>query len=613
MSLEKYFRDEMDYLRLLGQEVAKERPHLASFLSEQGSDPDVERLLEGFAFLSGNLRAKIEDQFPELTHGLLNMLWPNYLRPTPSMTIIEYTPVENATTEASLVARGTQVLSRSLVNHNENPSESDNLKDQDDKKPDSSRCQFRICRDTWVFPFTIEDTRLNNSNEKGVLSIDFIAQKEMSLQNLQLDKLRFYLGDDDYTSHQLYLWLSHYFEDAELVVNDITVPLPDVNFFPVGFEPDDALLPYPKNAYSGYRILQEYFCFPESFMFFDFKGFPSFPETLKAKKFTLKLYFCDPLPADVKIRPTTMRLHCTPAINLFRHESEAIKLDGTQTEYPLRASYQHPERYEIFSIDRVESWLGTKAGIKGRVRAGVRVYSPFESFQHQIEYAKGRTALYYRTRATASPFNSTFQHSIAFVRGDETEVALHAENASISLTCTNGEMPLALKVGDICNRAEGNPSYVNFRNITRPSVPLHPVLDGSLHWSLISNMSMNYMTLLSKDALRQILRTYDLPSLHNRQAARTSQKRMDGIVKIETTPIDRLFKGLPVRGLKSTLYLKQNGAFNSEGELYLFSTVLARFFSLYASVNAFHLLKVVNVDNQESYEWPIQVGQHSLM
>lgn len=105
MSFEKYFRDELDYLRQLGRDAAIERPHLAAFLSEQGSDPDVERLLEGFAFLTGNLREKIDDQFPELTHGLLNMLWPNYLRPIPSMTIIEYTPDESVVTEATLVKR----------------------------------------------------------------------------------------------------------------------------------------------------------------------------------------------------------------------------------------------------------------------------------------------------------------------------------------------------------------------------------------------------------------------------------------------------------------------------------------------------------------------------
>ncbi|VTR16329.1 Uncharacterized protein conserved in bacteria [Serratia fonticola] len=180
------------------------------------------------------------------------------------------------------------------------------------------------------------------------------------------------------------------------------------------------------------------------------------------------------------------------------------------------------------------------------------------------------------------------------------------------MTCTNRELPLALRVGDICQRTQAGPSFATFRNITRPSVPLYPVLDGSLQWSLLSNMSLNYMSLLDKDSLKQILQTYDFPSVHNRQSARSSQKKLDAISRIETQPIDRLFRGLPVRGLQTTLWLEQS-AFGSEGELYLFGTVLARFFSLYASVNSFHLLKVINLDNQECYQWPVQTGQHALM
>lgn len=608
MSLEKNFRNELDYLRLLGREVAQERPHLAQFLSEESSDPDVERLLEGFAFLSGNLRAKIEDQFPEFTHGLLNMLWPNYLRPTPSMTIIEYTPDKSAMTETLLIKRGTQILSQPIpmTVTNTNTDHLDTVAEGD------PQCCFQTCRDTWLFPFSIKNIELQNSNEQSVISLDFSSMTALKLQDLPLNKLCLYLAGDRYSNHQLYLWLSHYFEKATLSVKGKTLPLPDLEFLPVGFESEDALLPYPKNAYSGYRILQEYFCFPESFLFFDVNGFPNLPETLVTKEFRLTLYFSTPLPPDVKVRHNSFRLHCTPAINLFEHESEAITVDGSQAEYPLAPSYLHPDYYEIFSVDKVESWFGVKPGERGKARGQPRKYVSFESFQHQIEYAKGRTALYYRIRTKQSPFQSGFDHTISFVRGDEAVVTEAQEDLSITLSCTNRELPTYLKVGDINQPSKNSPSFATFKNITRPSLPLHPLLDGSIHWSLISNMSMNYLSLLSRDALQQILRTYDLPSLHNRQAARSARKRLDGIEKIETNPVDKLFMGLPVRGLESTMYLKQS-CFDSEGELYLFSTILARFFSLYASVNAFHLLKVVNVDNQECYEWPIQIGQHALM
>ncbi|NHB93971.1 type VI secretion system baseplate subunit TssF [Photorhabdus cinerea] len=609
MSLEKYFREELDYLRQLGREAAVEHPHLASFLSEQGSDPDVERLLEGFAFLAGNLRAKIDDQFPELTHGLLHMLWPNYLRPTPSMTIIQYTPDESVVTKATQVKRGVQIKSHPLADDDDDIYSNNT----DPKKTEiDNRCTFTLCRDVWLFPMSIQDISVNNSNEQGVIGLNFTSKTALNLQELQLDKLRFYLSGDDYSSTQLYFWLSYYLEDAKLVVGDITIPLPDFDFVPVGFNREDALLPYPKNSYMGYRILQEYFCFSEGFLFFDVTGFPKLPADLKASDFTLNLYFSEALPPEIKIRQDTFRLHCVPAINLFPMDSEAIRLDNSQAEYPLRASYSHPDRYDIFSIDKVESWLLNADGTPNRAKGSERIYVPFESFHHQIEHESELNTRYFRIRVKESPFRKGLEHYISFVRGDESQLLLNNENVSVRLTCTNRELPLQLRVGDINFPSLGSPSFATFRNITRPSVPLYPLMSGKFHWSLLSNMSLNYMTLLDKDALKQVLRTYDLPSRHNRQSSRSSQKRLDAIERIETQPIDRLLKGLPVRGLESTLYIRQQ-AFSSEGELYLFSTILSRFFALYASINSFHILKVINLDNQECYQWPEQIGQHALM
>ncbi|AKH63631.1 MULTISPECIES: type VI secretion system baseplate subunit TssF [Photorhabdus] len=615
MSLEKYFREELDYLRQLGKQAAIEHPHLASFLSEQGSDPDVERLLEGFAFLAGNLRAKIDDQFPELTHGLLHMLWPNYLRPTPSMTIIQYTPDESTVTKATQIKRGTQIQSCPLANDDDEEDENIYSSSTNANKADrDNRCTFTLCRDVWLFPMSIRDISVNNSNEQGVIGLNFTSKTELSLQELQLDKLRFYLSGDDYSSTQLYFWLSYYLEDAKLIVGDTTISLPDFDVVPVGFNREDALLPYPKNSYMGYRILQEYFCFSEGFLFFDITGFPKLPADLKASDFTLNLYFSEALPPEVKIRQDTFRLHCVPAINLFPMDSEAILLDGSQAEYPLKASYSHPDRYDIFSIDKVESNLLGPDGKPDFTRGSERSYVPFESFHHQIEHESELNTRYFRIRVKESPFRKGLEHYLSFVRGDASQLLKleRHENVSVKLTCTNRELPLQLRVGDINYASLGSPSFASFRNITRPSVPLYPLMSGEYHWSLISNMSLNYMTLLNKDSLKQVLSTYDLPSIYNRQSSRSSQKRLNAIERIETKPIDRLFKGLPVRGSESTLYIRQQ-AFSSEGELYLFCNILSRFFALYASINSFHMLKVINLDNQECYEWPEQIGQHALM
>ncbi|ANE76697.1 type VI secretion system baseplate subunit TssF [Dickeya solani] len=588
MSLEHFFRDELAYLRLQGREFAKAHPELTRFLSEQTTDPDVERLLEGFAFLTGSLRAKIEDEFPELTHGLLGMLWPNYLRPVPSMTIMQFSVLPGAIAQPAFVSRGCELDSLPI---------------------DDVVCHFQTCHDAWIYPADIRQINAQSGNDMSAITLDIGLHGPLSLGDLQLDKLRFFLGGDRYTAYELYFWIASQLSHIELEIDGKRFRQEANVLKTVGFEREDAMLPYPGNVYSGYRILQEYFCFPESFLFFQLSG-ASWPnQPLMVTDFKLHFCFDRPLPAELKIRPDSFMLNCVPAINLFRHDSEPINLDGRQTDYPLKASYRHADSFEIFSIDKVEGWV---EGNSGRSRGIPRLYQPFESFQHQIERAKGRLALYYRIRVREAVSGDGFDHLLSFVRGDEKEVIDLDESISVSLTCTNRSRAAQLPVGAICVPTGSSPSFATFRNLIRPSRPLRPALDGSLHWTLISNLSLNYVSLLRRDALVQILRTYDFPALHDKQAEQASRKRLAGIETIETTPVDRLVQGMPVRGLKSILSVRQS-AFSSEGELYLFSTVLAHFFSLYASVNAFHLLEVVNIDNKERYRWPVQIGQHSMM
>lgn len=588
MSLEHYFRDELAFLRLQGREFADAYPELTRFLSEQNTDPDVERLLEGFAFLTGNLRAKIEDEFPELTHGLLNMLWPNYLRPVPSMTIMQFSVIPGAIAQPALVRQGCQLDSLPI---------------------DEVTCHFQTCHDTWVYPADIHHISAQSGNDLSTISLDIALHAPLPLSELQLDKLRFFLGGDSYTAYELYFWLSNQLSHIELEIDGKRFRQEAKALKSVGFERDDALLPYPNNVYSGYRILQEYFCFPESFLFFELSGGEWPKQPLPVSEFKIHFCFDQPLPAELKIRPDSFMLNCVPAINLFQHDSEPVNLNGRQAEYPLKASYRHADSFEIFSVDQVEGWV---EGNLGRSRGTPRIYQPFESFQHQIERAKHRLALYYRVRVRESVSGDGFEHSLSFVRGDETTTVDLDESISVTLTCTNRSRAARLKVGSICVPTGSSPSFATFRNLIRPTRPLRPALDGSLHWTLISNLSLNYVSLLRRDALVQVLRTYDFPALHDKQAEQASRKRLAGIEEIETTPVDRLVRGMPVRGLKSVLSIRQS-AFGSEGELYLFSTVLAHFFSLYASVNAFHLLEVVNLDNKERYQWPVQIGQHSLM
>lgn len=265
--------------------------------------------------------------------------------------------------------------------------------------------------------------------------------------------------------------------------------------------------------------------------------------------------------------------------------------------------------YEIFSVDRV---ISTRTTTDGSTGEHLRTFRPFESFAHEIEHVQGRTALYYRYTLEDSLRGDGVTHRIAFVRADANAYIGELETASIDLTCTNRDLPLALGIDDINVLTEITPPLATYTNIRAPTRPYRPVLDGQLQWALISNMSLNYLSLLSAEPLKAVIRAYDFAALHDIQQTRTTRKRLDGIRDVQTEPLDWLIKGQPIRGLRTRLKLDQS-AFLCEGDLYLFGCVLAHFFALYASINSFHQLEVINTTNNEHYTWPIQTGKQPLI
>lgn len=603
---ERYYREELDYLRQLGKLLSQEKPYLARFLAEKEGDPDVERLMEAFAFLSGGLRQKLEDEFPEFTHSLISMLWPNYLRPVPAMAVIEYQPRKEL---KSSVQVHRDELIKTQTGSSMRTYARGALTD-DDNKAALPNCYFTLARDIWLQPLMVRDVRNTSTLKEGVIEIDFFTEGNVSPGELDLNKLSFWLGnEDDYTRHQLYLWFSERLMDAELVAGDHRVALPDLWLEAAGFEREDALLPWPKNVHNGYRVLQEYFCYPESFFFFHLREAAPLPKGFPLHAFTLRLHFNLPLPVDVKLRKASLRPYCTPAVNLFVHHSEPVRPDDSAPQYPLTASQQYPEFYDIFQIKSVSSKLPTVS--KGEK---YRLWPEFEGFQHQIEYSRQREVVYWHHRTKTSLFHRGLDHSIAFVHADGSlpeQALLDGDVFTASLVCTNRMLPASLHVGDICEAVNKNPAVASFSNVTRPTRPLYPVTDGDMHWSLISCMNLNYLSLLDREALVQVLRTFDLPGIHHPQQARLSSQKLDAIEKMESRPVDRLFKGIPVRGLSTTLWINP-APFVCEGEIYLLGTVLSYFFALYASINSFHCLKIINTESQESWEWQ-HTGQHALI
>ncbi|WP_447873706.1 type VI secretion system baseplate subunit TssF [Serratia fonticola] len=548
---------------------------LVSFLTAPNHDPDVERQLEGMAWMTGQLEGQLADQLPNLTHHMLALLWPYFLRPTPSMTVLEWQQdyLSDPAQACPQIAKGATVVSIPLPVTT---------------GKETLRCHFRTCRDTRLWPLQMQAVSREQRHGHDSLCLQLVTTADRPLDLTSLNGLRLYLGEDLHTGQQLHLWLSEYLSHATLEVEGKTWPLPELALTPVGFNDEEALLPWPQNADPGYRLLQEHACFPNAFLFMDVTGFPSLPPLSASHGFTLRFTFSRPLPSALVINRQTVRLHCTPAINLFSHYADGVSLDGTQSELPLFPSVRYPEDYDVFSVDEV---TGVSA-----LSDPPRRYAPFERFSQQQD------AGYYHVRVTSSPVGG-LNHHLALIRHGENLDNLPPESVSVRLTCSHRRLPLHLKVGELRQPATGCPPGVRVHNITRPSVPLSPRLDATLQAALLRNLSLNSRSLLTLTALRQVLSACDLPAWHSELAAGVSRRRRAGLLSLTVRPAERHIDGVPIDGLASVLTVRLQGAFDSEGELYLYGRVLARFLAQRASVNHFHTLTVVNQDNQESYRF----------
>lgn len=605
---ERYYREELNYLRQLAKMLAKENPHLTSFLESKDSEPDIERVFEAFSILSGHVRTRIEDSFPEITHPMLNTLWPSYLRPLPSMTIIEFLPDADEITTPTRVTKGMVLQSAPK-----------NLTGNDPSDASSPPCKFTLSRDIWLMPLHIDTVVTHSSLQSGMLDINISISRLANLNELDLNKLRFWLSDEDkYTRYQLYLWLSQNLKDIELLSGGYNLPQPDMLIKPIGFETLDMLLSYPEHSSRGFKILQEYLCYQDSFMFFDITGFRKIPVNFFTDKITLRFHFNNPFPTDLNINNNTFRLYCSPSVNIFPHESEKIRRNEESKSYPLLASQRYPEYYDIFSVTQVRNKIRSGNKQKGKsAKRQEQFYKPLESSPNWIGNPEDTGNIYYHIHQNTSMLHNRFDHKISFFHADGRTAAIpktgsKKEDIIASLSCTNRGVPEFLEKGDINRCTEVNPAIASFTNITKPTQPLPPLTDAEQHWSLLSSMNLSYLTLLDVNGIRQVLRDFDIPGICHPNLSVVSELKLKALEKIDTHPVDRLFKGVPVRGIASTIYLRQS-PFLCEGEMYLLGTVLSYVFALYSSENGFHILKMVNMDTGEWYEWEARRGQHKLM
>lgn len=576
----KYYQDELTYLRQLGREFAEAYPQVGHMLAESGTDPDVERLLEGFAFLSGRMRQRLDSELPELTHAFVGLLWPHYLRPLPAMTIIQFEPAMTMQ-DVQTIAAGAEIESKPI---------------------DGTRCRFRTTSSVRLYPFTIKTIDLDVPLRTAAqLKLGMVVSEKANVADLELTSLRFHLHGEAATANDLYLWLCNHTKAVIYSTGDKSIRIDRPNIRPCGFDADEALLPYPSHAFPGYRLLQEYFTLPEKYLFVEVPDISPLARLEIEDKFEIAFEFDEQPPDRLRINPTSVRLGCAPAVNLQRIRSAPIRVDFDKTEYRVRADAPNPEHYEIFSVDRVIGWQ------RGTVRE--REYPPFFSYKFDPKIA---TAEYYQLRLRPASVGSGTETYLSFVAHAEPGAMPSTETVAVEMTCSNRNLCEKLKVGDICMGTSQSPSFATFKNISRITQSVPPPLEGKLLWRLISHLSINYLSLMDVSTLRGVLALYNFQALVDRQAARANELRLNGIKSLTARAEDILRHGAIYRGVTVTMKMQED-AFACEGEMYLFSSILNHFLNLYAAMNSYTRMTVHGVQQGGVYEWPPMLGQQILL
>jgi type VI secretion system protein ImpG len=595
MSFNDYYQSELTALRQMGRTFAERNPALAPFLGQSGQDPDVERLLEGVAFLTGRLRQKLDDEWPELTHSLMQLLWPNYMRPLPSFSILQFEALQQ-TGPAVCIDRETPV---------------------DSEPVEGVSCRFQTCYATDILPLELNGLIYSRKGEGALLNLKLKVLGEGFLGNVQLSCLRLHLCGERYISQTLYLNLLRNLTSIDVVPVNIdgqpfrvagdkvlSIKLSSRHVQPVGFAEYEGLIPYPLNTFRGYRYLQEFFAFQDKFLFVDIGGLDALsklPQDILSQAKGFELRFDVQKNAVQRSLPTldNVRLHCTPIVNLFTQDALPIRLDGKQDEYLLQPSEDDRKYCGVYSVESVIGHLQTGGG--------ERRYVPFESFKHDPSFDIPQACPHYSIRQRPSFLHGGLDTYLSF---DIRHLA-EQEALSIELMCTNQNLPLSLKVGEIRVPREVTSGSPAFRNIILCTAHYAPPMGQDFLWKLISNMSLNYLSLENVDALKVILETYDLPQYYDRNAANVTRKMLSGLKSIRHEAVDRLFKGLPLRGLCTELIVDAE-QFVCEGEVFLFASVLNEFFALYASLNSFHELRVKTTTG-EIYAWQPRMGLQPLL
>ncbi|MCG8338126.1 MAG: type VI secretion system baseplate subunit TssF [Proteobacteria bacterium] len=564
-----FFKREKSYLRKIAHEFALKFPKVAGHLNlgaHDSGDPQVERLIESFAFLTGNIQQTIEGEFPEVSTALLGILYPNLVNPVPSMSIARFDiiPGDIPVGADAVIPRHSKLFAETTSGLN---------------------CSFRTTYPVDLVPIDVDYAGLESvdrfsfldkmANVGSVIRIRIKPRGDLSFEDFDLNIVRFYLNGDPMIVSTLYETL--FCNTVKIAIlpegQEEPVYLPDDSITPVGFQEGEEVIPLGANSHPSYGLIQEYFCFPEKYHFIDINNI-DFKES--EKEFDLLLVLDNSPKLDVT--ENTFVPNCAPIINLFEKNSGTIELDHKKLEYHLVPDPDEEDSLEVHSVLKV-----TKATADDDEEKDVE---PFYTFGHRLTNGDSQCYWYLKRKESWRKGVQGTEVFMSFRDLNYGDTQPQSERVYVKTLCTNRDLAEKLPAGALLELEEKGVIQQAIC-LKKPTSPVTPPLRGPTLWRLISNLTLNYLSLSENNqalsACRSILRTYNFTD------SATIEQQIMGLRSMvcEKTLHHSGFEGWRgfCKGLAVTLTV--DPSYYAGSSAYLFASVLRKFFSMYVSVNSF--------------------------
>jgi type VI secretion system protein ImpG len=619
-----HYESELAFLRDMGAEFAQSYPKIAARLGMEGMevlDPYVERLLEGTAFLSARVQLALEMQFPAFTSNLLEIVYPHFLAPTPSMMVVAFEPdLGNAgVKEGFQLKRGAQLRSRPI-------------------EGEQTACLFRTAADCTLWPVEFSEAEYIDSRgglvaagvgrdtpARAGIRLRLKRRDGGKISALPMNALTVHLAGQGAEP-----WVLHEALSTKVIGMagrsvdrraSWTQPLPGARATPLGFERDEALLPAPRRSFDGYRLLQEYFAMPERFHFVELAGMLPALQRADETEVDLYLLLSDSLPDNgACVRREAFVLNAVAAVNLFERPFDRIHMTNSDTEQYVTPNRTAPLDYEVFAIDRVY-------GISGTDKAETE-FRPFYSSSditaagesHPAYYTINRRMRQRNERERLRGVRTSYLGSEVFLSlVDATQAPYAANLTQLAVTglCTNRDLPMLLSTAgkDAFHLPDGGP-VLGIQTIVSPTRPRPTIAQGETAWRLISHLSLNYLSITDTEAGQKgAAALRELIGLYAPSGDRVIAKQLEALRGVATRPIVRRMAdevlSTAVRGLEIRIDFDES-FFDGSG-VYVLASVLERFFRKYVTINAFTETVLTTQQRGEITRWRPEEGLGRLI